>query len=132
MLKSTNLNLLNFFRNYSFEIVILARVNLFIKYFFKSYKLSTGRLSSEVWDSEKPVYAVSKLSKAKKRPRINDSIYSALHGPSANNSKLLWYEKEVNGVVEKTFITRNNLQKSTQPLYVYHGKKSIHIWSFFF
>ena len=82
-------------------------------------------------DSEKPVYAISKLSKAKKKPRIDDSIYSAFHGPTANNSKLLWYEKEEDGVTEKVFLTRDILQQSTQPLYLYHGKKSIHIWSLF-
>ena len=95
-------------------------------YFVSLLKLSTGRLSSEVLDSEKPVYAISKLSKAKKRPRKNDSIYSAFHGPTANNSKLLWYEKEDDGVVEKVFLTNDNLQQSTEPLYLYHGKKSIH------
>ena len=100
-------------------------------YFVSLLKLSTGRLSSEVLDSEKPVYAISKLSKAKKKPRIDDSIYSAFHGPTANNSKLLWYEKEEDGVTEKVFLTRDILQQSTQPLYLYHGKKSICIWSLF-
>ena len=97
----------------------------------KSLKLCTGRLSSEVLDSEKPFYAISKLSKAKKRPRKNDSIYSAFHGPTANNSKLLWYEKEDDGVVEKVFLTNDNLQQSIQPLYLYHGKKSVYILSLF-
>ena len=108
----------------------MVRLNL--NYLFrKSFKLSTGRLSSEVLDSEKPVYAISKLLKTKKRPRIDNSIYSAFHGPTANNSKLLWYEKEEDGVTEKVFLTRDILQQSTQPLYLYHGKKSIHIWSLF-
>ena len=75
--------------------------------------------------SGKPVYSVSNLSNAMKRPNINDSIYSALHGPTASNSKVV--KHLVGDVLRKIYyLNQDESFQREQPLYLYHGERYIH------
>ena len=91
-------------------------------------KISTDKFCSRVLESEKPIYTISKLSKAIKRPGCStDHLYSTLHGPTANDSLILWYKELVDGVVRRVDIGNDERKNQyTQPLYLYHGKTYVH------
>ena len=77
---------------------------------------------SEHLRSEKPVYATSKLSKAVERPYYKHPLYTAFHGPTANNSDYTWYNSLEGGVVRKILLSNARLRQVTMPLYLYHGE----------
>lgn len=83
--------------------------------------MSTDKHFSEFLPSEKPVYATSKLSNAIRRPHHKHPLYTALHGPTANNSHYTWYKTLEGGLERKIFLSGRKPQHVTMPLYLYHG-----------
>ena len=79
---------------------------------------STNNSSSTVVKPDKPVYTIGNLSDVIKKPKYNDPLYSALHGPTSNISSVDWYD------LEKKLYPRNEEAIRQLPfLYLYHGKR---------
>ena len=84
---------------------------------------STGK---KIFDSENPAYIISNISNAIERPTSSDPLYTALHGPRANDSVIEWSEVQ-NSSCEQQRQNKKQKQLShsvnSTPLYLYHGKR---------
>ena len=73
--------------------------------------------------SNSPSYFISNLSKTKKRPNILNPLYSALHGPAANDQSMLYY---IDKKLQKRVTVCNKVLKhcvNHNVLYLYHGRR---------
>ena len=80
-------------------------------------------------EANRPAYITNKLSNVLERPHHSKHIYSALHGPVANNSDIKWQDFRVvgNWYLNDGNIFRNNVMlnqwKKDNVLYLYHGER---------
>ena len=72
--------------------------------------------------SKVPAYYVSNLSRALKRPKPEEPIYTALHGPPANDQDIGY---ELNGNTWEPRVDDKIIKNWKVPgaLYLYHGKR---------
>ena len=91
----------------------------------KAYKEYTFT-GEKIFDSKNPAYIINNISNAVERPTFSDPLYTALHGPRANDSVIQWSEEQ-NSSCEQQRQNKNQKQLShlinTTPLYLYHGKR---------
>ena len=77
-------------------------------------------------ENKKSVFLISNLSKAFERPEPSNPLYSALHGPTANDSELIWkFHYNFANRKKKMLENPEVLQRWTSDalLYLYHHKR---------